>query len=224
MRAFRDLSIRRKLTLIIMLTSSVALLLACAAFVSYDLYTFRQAKVHDLTTLAEIIGSNSTAALTFGDSNSAKEILGALSANQHIAAACIYTRNGQVFAKYLRGDPMARFSPPETQEDGSRFGSNELALFGKITLEAEKIGTVYLRSDLAEITERVNRYTAVLILVMVGSSLVVFLLSSRLRRTISEPIGKLAWTAKMVSIEKNYSIRAVKEIGRASCRERVMLP
>src|SRR2546422_4898850 len=78
MRAFRDLSIRRKLTLIIMLTSSVALLLACAAFVSYDLYTFRQAKVHDLTTLAEIIGSNSTAALTFGDSNSAKEILGAL--------------------------------------------------------------------------------------------------------------------------------------------------
>ena len=148
MRAFRDLSIRRKLTLIIMLTSSVALLLACAAFVSYDLYTFRQAKVHDLTTLAEIIGSNSTAALTFGDSNSAKEILGALSANQHIAAACIYTRNGQVFAKYLRGDPMARFSLPETQEDGSRFGSNELALFSKITLDGEKIGTVYLRSDL----------------------------------------------------------------------------
>src|SRR3989441_7134688 len=211
MRAFRDLSIRRKLTLIIMLTSSVALLLACAAFVSYDLYTFRQAKVHDLATLAEIIGSNSTAALTFGDSNSAQEILGALSANQHIAAACIYMGDGRVFAKYLRGDPSARFSPPETQEDGSRFGSNELALFGKITLEGEKIGTVYLRSDLAEITERVNRYTAVLILVMLGSSLVVFLLSSRLRRTISEPIGKLAWTAKMVSIEKNYSIRAVKE-------------
>src|SRR2546425_10153488 len=165
MRAFRDLSIRRKLTLIIMLTSSVALLLACAAFVSYDLYTFRQAKVHDLATLAEIIGSNSTAALTFGDSNSAQEILGALSANQHIAAACIYMGDGRVFAKYLRGDPSARFSPPERQEDGSRFGSNELALFGKIMLDGEKIGTVYLRSDLAEITERVNRYTAVLILV-----------------------------------------------------------
>src|SRR6267378_3829331 len=211
MRAFRDLSIRRKLTLIIMLTSSVALLLACAAFVSHDLYTFRQAKVHDLATLAEIIGSNSTAALTFGDSNSAKEILGALSANQHIAAACIYMGDGRVFAKYLRGDPTARFSPPERQEDGSRFGSNELALFGKIMLDGEKIGTVYLRSDLAEITERVNRYTAVLVLVMLGSSLVAFLFSSRLQRAISEPIGKLAWTAKMVSIEKNYSIRAVKE-------------
>src|SRR2546426_1733238 len=106
---------------------------------------------------------------------------------------------------------MARFSLPETQEDGSRFGSNELALFSKITLDGEKIGTVYLRSDLAEIAERLKRYTAVLVLVMLASSLVAFLLSSRLQRAISEPIGKLAWTAKMVSVEKNYSIRAVKE-------------
>src|SRR2546426_585812 len=211
MRAFRDLSIRRKLTLIIMLTSSVALLLACAAFVSYDLYTFRQAKVHDLATLAEIIGSNSTAALTFGDSNSAQEILGALSANQHIAAACIYMGDGRVFAKYLRGDPSARFSPPERQKDGSRFGKSELTLFRKITLDGEKIGTVYLRSDLAEIAERVNRYAAVLALVMLGSSVVAFLLSSRLQRAISEPILKLAWTVKIVSTEKNYSICAVKE-------------
>ncbi|HEX2711651.1 MAG TPA: CHASE sensor domain-containing protein, partial [Candidatus Acidoferrales bacterium] len=137
MSAFRDFSIRRKLTLIIMVTSSVALLLACATFVAYDLYTFRQAKVHDLTTLAKIIGSNSTAALTFGDSNSAKEILGALSARQHIVAACIYTRDGRVFAKYLRGDPEARFSPPEARGDGSRFGDNELALFRQITLDGE---------------------------------------------------------------------------------------
>ena len=211
MRAFRDFSIRRKLTLIIMVTSSVALLLACATFVGYDLYTFRQAKVHQLTTLAKIIGSNSTAALAFRDPNSAKEILGALSANQHIAAACIYTRDAQVFAKYLRGDPNARFSPPEAQDDGSRFGDNQLALFRHITLDGEKIGTVYLRSDLAEIAERVNRYTVVLLLVMLGSSVVAFLLSSRLQRAISAPIGRLAWTAKMISAEKNYSLRAVKE-------------
>ena len=71
MRAFRDLSIRRKLMLIILVTSSVALLLACAAFISFDLYTFRPAKLHDLTTLADIVGSNSTAALAFGDQDSA---------------------------------------------------------------------------------------------------------------------------------------------------------
>ena len=41
MRAFRNLSIRRKLTLIVHGTSSVALLIACVAFVVYDTFTFR---------------------------------------------------------------------------------------------------------------------------------------------------------------------------------------
>src|SRR5712692_4072971 len=102
MRTFRDLSIRRKLKLIIMFTSSVALLLACAVFITYDRYAFRLAKVHSLTTVADIIGSNSTAALTFNDPHSAKEILAALAATRHVEAACIYTPDGRVFAQYDR--------------------------------------------------------------------------------------------------------------------------
>jgi hypothetical protein len=71
----RDASIQRKLTVIIMLTSSVALLLACGAFVTYDLITFRGELVRELSTLAEIIGTNSTAALAFNDKHSAEETL-----------------------------------------------------------------------------------------------------------------------------------------------------
>ncbi len=112
MWTFRDLSIRRKLMLIIMVTSSVALLLACAAFIGYDRYTFRRAKVHDLMTVADMIGSNSTAALAFGDADSAREILGALRAKEHIVAACVYTRDGRVFASYARGNPATPVAPP----------------------------------------------------------------------------------------------------------------
>ncbi len=210
MRAFRDLSIRRKLKLILMLTSSVALLLACAVFIIYDRYTFRLAKVQDLTALADIIGSNSTAALTFNDPNSAKEILSALAAKKHIAAACIYIHDGRVLAKYVRGNPSGDFAPPPVEDSGSRFGKDELRLFRKVVLENEKIGTVYLQSDLEELRERLNRYLAVLLLAVFGASLVALLLSSRLQRAISEPIRELVWTTKMVSLQKNYSIRAIK--------------
>ena len=41
MSLFKNLSLQRKLTAIIMLTSCIALLLACAAFVGYELFTFR---------------------------------------------------------------------------------------------------------------------------------------------------------------------------------------
>src|SRR6266849_2996371 len=210
MRAFRDFSIRRKLKLTIMLTSSVALLLACTVFITYDRYTFRRGKVEDLTALADIIGSNSTAALAFSDADSAREILGALRAKQHIVAACVYGRDGRVFASYARGNPATPFAPPPVEGEGSRFGSNQLVVFRGIVLDGEKIGTVYLQMDLGELRERLNRYTAVLLLVVLGSLLVAFLLSSRLQRAISEPIRDLASTAKLVSVEKNYSIRAVK--------------
>ncbi|MBI3670340.1 MAG: PAS domain S-box protein [Acidobacteria bacterium] len=211
MDAFHGLSIRRKLTLILMTTSSVALLMAGVAFGAYDRYTFRHAKVHDLTTVADIIGSNSTAALTFNDPAAAREILAALAAKKHITSACIYTSAGYAFATYLRGQPNATFTPPAAQEDGSRFVHEQLILFRKIVLNGEKIGTVYLQSDLADMQERLNRYTAVIAFVMLGSLSVVLLLASRLQRAISEPIRSLAWTTKMVSIEKNYSIRAVKQ-------------
>jgi signal transduction histidine kinase/CheY-like chemotaxis protein len=211
MRLFRALSIRSKLTFIIMTVSGLALLLACAAFIRYDLYAFRLAKVNDVTTLAEIIGSNSTAALSFQDADTAKEILGGLSAKKQISAACIYTDDAQVFAKYLRDDPQGGFSPPPVQEDGGHFENGELIVFRKIMLAGERIGTVYIRYDLSEMQERLNRYTTLLVLVALGSLFLAFLLSSRLQRTISEPIRNLARTTRRVSTEKDYSIRAVKQ-------------
>jgi len=210
MRAFRDLSISRKLRLIIMATSSVALLLATAAIFGYDLYAFRRAKVDDLNTLADVIGSNSTAALTFHDPNAAQEILGALGVKKPVTAAGIYTRDGQLFATYFRDKSAQAFLALPAEEDGSRFEKNHLVLFRKIMLEGEKIGTVYLQYDLAELRQRLNRYIGMLVLVGIGSSLVAFLLSSKLQRAISEPIRELAWTTKMLSLQKDYSLRVTR--------------
>jgi PAS domain S-box-containing protein len=210
MSAYRDLSIRHKLTVIIMLTSSVALLLACVAFVLYDLVTFRRAMTRDLSTLAEIIGQNSTAALAFNDPNSAREILSALRAKPHITSACTYTWDGEVFARYKREDVKGSSLPPAPQPDGSRYGRGRLAIFRRIILDGEPVGTIYIESDLRETDARLKRYAGIVGLVMLASSFVAFLLSSKLQRVVSEPILGLAQTAKAVSVEKNYSLRAVK--------------
>src|SRR6267142_2498045 len=80
MRFLRDVSLKRKLMVIIMLTSSVALLLACAAFVTYERTEFRQDMVDDLTVKAELFAEQSTAALSFKDPKAATEILRKLAA------------------------------------------------------------------------------------------------------------------------------------------------
>ena len=75
MRFLRDVSLKWKLMVIIMLISSVALMLACAAFVIYEVILFRKDVVDDLTVKAEVIGSQSTAALKFKHAKAAAEIL-----------------------------------------------------------------------------------------------------------------------------------------------------
>src|SRR5207245_10497077 len=98
MRVIQAMSIRRKLTLIIMAITSVVLLLACLALAGYDLVTMRRAEPRKLATLADVLAGNSTAAVTFGDAQAATEVLSALKAEPHITAACIYTRNGPQLA------------------------------------------------------------------------------------------------------------------------------
>ena len=102
--SLQNLSIRRKLILITMLTSSVALLLSSASFLIYDLISFRQLLTKDLTTQAEIIGYNSAAAMAFKDEPAATATLSALRVKGDIVAAVLYSPDGKMFAQYFRGN------------------------------------------------------------------------------------------------------------------------
>ena len=210
MPRFQDISIKRKLTAIIMIASTVALLLVSAGFVTYELVTFRQTMARDLSTLAEIIGNQSTAALTFDDKDTAKEILGALCAKRHVVAAALYDKNGCLFASYSSGSHPAVSCPVRPEQDALRFGNNALTLFHEIRLDGDFVGTVFLQSDLQEMHERFVRYAEMILLFILASWVVTLLLSSLLQRVISRPVSHLAETAKAVSKGKNYSIRAAK--------------
>jgi signal transduction histidine kinase/ActR/RegA family two-component response regulator len=210
MQHFRDISIKRKLTFIIMLTSIVTLLLAAAAFVTYDLITLRDAMVDDVSMLTQIIAANSTADLVFNDQKSAEENLATLRANPHVESSCIYTKEGKVFASYFRHGMAAKLSLPPPQEDGYHFGSDCLIRFRHIYLNKKPVGVVYVRYDLRELHLRALRYAVIAVIILLTASFVALLLSSRLQRVISKPLLDLAETANMISCNKNYSVRAEK--------------
>src|SRR5690242_17395498 len=111
MLSFRDISLRRKQMLIIMLTSSVVLFLACAAFVAFDIVMFRREMVEMVSSLAEVVGNNTTAAIDFNDPAVAKQTLTALRGEPSIVLAHVHTRDGKRFATYARDGAEP---PPET--------------------------------------------------------------------------------------------------------------
>src|SRR5580704_16846576 len=95
-------SISKKLTLMNVLVTAVALLLAGGSFCAYDVYSFRVALVRNVSMQAQIIGDNTVSALLFNDPQSAEKTLSALRANPNLMYAQIYARDGQPFAGYWR--------------------------------------------------------------------------------------------------------------------------
>jgi signal transduction histidine kinase len=216
MRSFRDLSIKHKLTWLVILTSASAVMLACATFVGYDLWTFRDATVQSASTQAKIVGYNSAAALLFGDPSSATETLTALSAEPDILSAAIYTLEGKLFASYLRDDQtsaaagfLPAFSPK--QPHGHRFEAGYVDVSRQIVFRGKTIGTVVIRTDLEEARSRQIRYIGIACSVLLISVLGAILISLWFQRRISRPISALAATARRVSDEKNFSVRATAD-------------
>ncbi|MEW6160030.1 MAG: ATP-binding protein [Verrucomicrobiota bacterium] len=211
MRSLRNLSIKRKLMFLMMLTSSLALLLASSAFIAYEWFTFRKVMVRDLTTQAEIIAANSSAALLFDDPVNARETLMSLQAKSHVLSACIFSLDGRILAEYSRDDRQETPTFLDVAATRHRFHKSSVSLYLPVNLKGERLGLVYLKSDFQPIYNRLVQYLEITILVLVVSSLAAFSLSSLLQRIISEPILKLARVTREVSTNKNYSIRAEKE-------------
>lgn len=205
MRAFQELPIKRQLMLLIMLTSGVVLLLACAAFVAYDQYVFRQNMKRDLTTLAKVIGGNSRGALVYNRPENAQKSLATLQDVPNILAACVYDTNNTVFAKY----PEQAQPPARPAVSGQPFfGPNHLNVFEDVVgSDEERLGTIFLQSSLRDLHTRLQLFTGGVAVIMFAAFAVVFILSSRFQGLISEPILDLAQTARAVSERQDYSLR-----------------
>lgn len=215
----KNLSIKAKLLLITMLTSSVALVLLSASYLGYDLISFRHLLSEDLATQAEIIGYNSAAAMAFKDASAATVTLSALKAKEDIVSAVLYSPNGKIFAKYVRADVKHPDLPSDlVQNNGSRFRGSYLEVFHNVSFNGDPVGTLLLQSDMSQWNSRAKRYASFLLLFMLGSSFLALLLASKLQNLISRPILRLEDTMRVVSTKKNYEVRALKfyddEIGR----------
>jgi signal transduction histidine kinase/ActR/RegA family two-component response regulator/HAMP domain-containing protein len=208
----RDLPIRRKLTLVILTTCAVSLLLACLSLAVFEAVAFRRALVRDTAVLADVIGSNTRAALAFDDPQAATSTLASLELERQVVAARLYTRDGAPFAEYLQ-EGLSHALPKRAVADGHRFEPGRLVVVAPVMLEGTRMGTIHLEASLAGMAARLRLLLGVAVLALVGSLVIAALVSARLQRAVSRPIIDLAETAQSITDEQNFSLRAT-EYGR----------
>ncbi len=209
----RDIPIRSKLTIITLLSSGLALLLACIAFVVCEQFTYRKVLAGRMTATAGIVGDSCAAALTFNEPDGARTALASLHHQPAIAAAAIYDKSGNLFATYKGPTAPANFVPPSVRHNVLEIRSDAGERFRDINLAGESIGTIYLRYNMIDLHDLQRRYAAIAMTVLVAASLLSLLITQRLQRVISEPVSALSDVVGRVSRDKDFTIRAVRRSG-----------
>jgi two-component system sensor histidine kinase/response regulator len=209
-KPLRDMPITQRIRSVTFRTCAFALLVAGLVHQGFDCYFIYSARVRDLTALGAVIASNSTATVVFQDKESAHELLNSLIQKKQITTASFYSADGKVLATYNREETKG-YRPPAVQPQGHHIANGHLLLFQNVRNEGEVIGTLYLESDLSDLWSRVLEDMLVLVFVLFLSLIAASILSARYQDVVVGPIRHLAWTAKMVSVEQNYAIRAKKE-------------
>lgn len=205
----KDVPIQKKLTTIVLLTSGVVLLLTCCAFIAYELVTFRTTFVNQMETMADVIAANSTGALAFSDDTFATGVLAAAHADENVRRAALYNTNGVLFARFPAHAAEKSF-PPNPGPLGNEFNGESFSLFYPVVRGDTRLGTLYLEADASPLYQRLALYGAIVAVVLLGSFIVAFALSRWLQRSVTKPIVDLAATARAVSQQKNYLVRADK--------------
>ncbi|MBF0169891.1 MAG: response regulator [Nitrospinae bacterium] len=204
-----SMSLRWRLTLIIMISSLVAMTVAMGVFIYFDSSYFRDSLRKELGVNATIASSQVEAALLFDDAREANKILQGYGAAPHILRIVIYDAVGSVFALY---HPPHLIDLAAPRHESLQMGINETergyAYVRPIEVEGERIGWIYLESDQTELKRRQQWYIPALAGMALIFSLTGFLFSFRLQEAVSGSIGALAQLARQVSREQDYHLRA----------------
>jgi signal transduction histidine kinase/CheY-like chemotaxis protein len=207
---FRRQPLRRKLTATVLCTSAVTLITGCVVFATYDYIDARSRLVRDVTLLADMLGNNSIAPLTFADATAAAETLRATAVNEHIESARLYMPNGALLASYVRDGSHPARDPDRDRRPGAEaavFEGDRLRVVRPIVLDKDVVGTITLQSDTAEILARERRFIAIVAGTVFGAFWIALVLSHATARLIFRPISRLIDVTRLVRDGGRYDVR-----------------
>ena len=198
-------AIARKILIIALTTTLVALLAAGAALLYYDARVYRAQLIGDLAGQADIIARASAPAITFNDEKAARENLSLIRLRPSITAAVIYLPSGERFASYADANAEA-FVPGYRSGAGHQVVGREIVLWRPISEAGEVLGSIVLRGEY-ELRGRLANYIVILTAVLLASLLLAALLATRLQRVVTKPILELTAAAQRVIETRDFSQR-----------------
>lgn len=204
-------TIASRLTLMNVLVTGVALLLAFASFLAYDALTIRNDLAHQLRTEAAILGANTVSALQFEDRKAATTTLAGLDGSSEVIWAVLLGNDGKMFAQYVRdgSDDEPEYKPLPMRAHEAQWEVEGNLLYGsRVMFDGRQVGTIYILAGMEKQAQDSRLYAFFAALVLLVCLGVALLLTSAFRRLLTDPLVGLARTAQVVRTRKDYGVRA----------------
>ncbi len=221
---FKHISIRKKLTLAIMSSSLLILLLVSGAYIVVEIHSSKTILVRETATLANSLGENSRQLLMLNQFRDAEKVLASLKLQPNIHAAYLFDENGKPVAEYLdQFDSrfLLQAIPIDFAQQNRSFWTDSkiqqissdwrhLGLFVPIFHGQQRVGALYLLSDMHNLHGRINAVVFSVLLALALLAICSWWLSGQLQKPVSGPLLALVRTMEQISLRKNYGLRAVK--------------
>lgn len=199
--------IRKKLTILLLLTSCSVLLVATVGFAISDWFSSRVEALNHLQSQANVVGHNSAAALMFEDKQSASETLSSLRGEKNILGAYLYDRQKVLFASFSRDQHMPPLQWPQ-EKNGSLQGTYYVAQ--PVIWDKERVGFILLQSELESWKKQQFERLGVVFGLFVLALFVAVIIANTAQKLITSPILKLASTVRNITHTQDYQLRAEK--------------
>jgi signal transduction histidine kinase/DNA-binding response OmpR family regulator len=207
MNLLHNASFKQKIEAIILATAASVLLLSLFLFMAVEISSARGEAITRLQTMAKLLGANSSAAVTFRDQQTAKDILATLATQNNVVSASIHDLDGSVFTEYN----SAQYAT--NNQSQTNFPRNKI-LYGwveveeQIILDGELIGYFRIIGDLSNARSTLIQQSLLILGVFIISMLFALLLSNRFKRIVSAPVTQLLTTMDAVTTNRDFSLRA----------------
>ncbi len=223
--SFRNLSIRKKLTSLMMAVSVFILTLVGGLHLVEEIHSSRSFLDQEMTALGATLGNSCKKLLMLKEISTTKTILASVKVQPNIHAAYLFDESGTPVAQYLDAEEMQFVVDAVTIDFAADAGTfwtdlpqrkissswRHFGLFLPIMHEDRQVGSLYLLSDLRDLYGRLNSVVFTVLLLLGFLLLLSWWLAGWLQRPVSGPLLTLVDAMGSISKQKNYALRVEKQ-------------
>jgi two-component system sensor histidine kinase/response regulator len=205
-------SLRTKLVLTCTITSAVAVIFFGIGAVVLSYIDQKHNLVERMSGLAQVLGSNTEAAISFDDETVATEILKSIGVNPDLLQADVILQDGRLFARYLRSSGKLTVIPafefvPETTTQSVRFFDNIMQVQNPVISDGEQIATLAVYASLDGIRRNAVMHVGIGSILTIAAVVIASLIALTFQRVITQPIYSLTTVIHQVAENRDYSVR-----------------